>query len=921
MGLRNWLRIVVVGGLLPAAGPFPLFGAEARLDGVRIPGYERIYRNDDPEQVAAGLLLLGELNCVACHAAGDAAGNLPPAKEAPILDQVGQRVRPEYYQAFLAAPHAMKPGTTMPSLLVAADPAAKKQAEQQVAAVSHFLASLGSPIERAPAASQVERGKQQFQRVGCTACHDPPEADAPRLTTSMPLGNLAAKYSIPSLAQFLADPLHVRPSGRMPALNLTPAEASDIAAYLLRELKIPAGLTYRYFEGSWQELPDFATMKPKSTGPAHSFDVGVAPRTNNFGLLFEGKLGIPKAGEYTFHLGSDDGSRLWIDDKQVVDCDGIHPFTVRSGKVQLASGEHSIRVAYFEQGGEERLLVEAEGPGLARQPAEGLLVVPDDKRVRFQADAELARAGRDVFQRVGCAACHRLQHSGKRLASTLEARPLRELTPDGGCLSESPAAGLPRYALDAEQRQALRAALAAVKQPLPKPTDAAAIHRTLTTMNCYACHQRGELGGVEDQRNAYFQSNQPEMGDEGRIPPTLNGVGDKLRPQWMQRVFQQGAKDREYMYTRMPRFGDGQLRDLAEALAREDQAQPPTVTADFSPRRLKVAGRQMAGGLGYSCIKCHTFAKYKSEGIQAISLTTMTQRLNEGWFQRYMLNPQAYRPGTRMPSAWPNGKVLLPKILDGTAGTQIHAIWTYLSDGDRAAVPPGLQTAQMELVPVDKPIIYRNFIEGAGPRAIGVGYPERVNLAFDANNLRPAMLWQGPFIDASRHWNGRGQGFEPPLGDNVLRLPDGPPLFRLAGQDDAWPGNMARELGYQFLGYRLDEQGRPAFEYRFGDVAVTDAPTPIARDAAADASGLPALRRSLEFVSTTPTDDLWMRVAVAPQIEDLGDGWYSINSDWRLRLKAAGMTPRIRKTAAGQELLLPVVCKDGRAAVVLEYHW
>src|SRR5690606_9537014 len=98
------------------------------------------------------------------------------------------------------------------------------------------------------------------------------------------------------------------------------------------------------------------------------------------------------------------------------------------------------------------------------------------------------------------------------------------------------------------------------------------------------------------------------------------------------------------------------------------------------------------------------------------------------------------------------------------------------------------------------------FIEGAGPRAIGVGYPEKVNLAFDANQLRLALIWQGAFIDASRHWIDRGVGFQPPLGDNVLKLPDGVPLAALTDEAAPWPAQPAKELGYRFLG-RLRRPG------------------------------------------------------------------------------------------------------------------
>ena len=106
------------------------------------------------------------------------------------------------------------------------------------------------------------------------------------------------------------------------------------------------------------------------------------------------------------------------------------------------------------------------------------------------------------------------------------------------------------------------------------------------------------------------------------------------------------------------------------------------------------------------------------------------------------------------------------------------------------------------LVPTDEAIIYRNFIEGAGTRAIGVGYPEKVNLAFDANDLRLALIWQGGFIDAAKHWTDRGDGFEGPLGDDVLSLPVGASFAVLGKTDAPWPTGNPKDAGYKFLGYR-----------------------------------------------------------------------------------------------------------------------
>src|SRR5205814_2848462 len=92
------------------------------------------------------------------------------------------------------------------------------------------------------------------------------------------------------------------------------------------------------------------------------------------------------------------------------------------------------------------------------------------------------------------------------------------------------------------------------------------ISQNLVRFNCVACHTRGELGGVEESRNPHFKSDMPEMGDEGRLPPSLTGVGAKLRPEWMQTVFNEGAKDRPYMLTSIRKFRTANISPLGTAL-------------------------------------------------------------------------------------------------------------------------------------------------------------------------------------------------------------------------------------------------------------------------------------------------------------------------------------------------------------------
>ena len=91
-----------------------------------------------------------------------------------------------------------------------------------------------------------------------------------------------------------------------------------------------------------------------------------------------GFVSVPRAGVYTFYTASDDGSRLYIGDVEVVDNDGLHSMRERSGKVALKAGFHSILVTVFEAGGNDALEIRYQGPGIERQliPSSALYRIP-----------------------------------------------------------------------------------------------------------------------------------------------------------------------------------------------------------------------------------------------------------------------------------------------------------------------------------------------------------------------------------------------------------------------------------------------------------------------------------------------------------------------------------------------------------------
>lgn len=86
---------------------------------------------------------------------------------------------------------------------------------------------------------------------------------------------------------------------------------------------------------------------------------------NKFGMELTGTITIPSSGNWTFTLGSDDGSRLKINGSQVILNDGAHSFRNRSATVNLNAGTYPIEIVFFENGGSHGLQLRWQGPGMA----------------------------------------------------------------------------------------------------------------------------------------------------------------------------------------------------------------------------------------------------------------------------------------------------------------------------------------------------------------------------------------------------------------------------------------------------------------------------------------------------------------------------------------------------------------------------
>ncbi|UCC73784.1 MAG: family 20 glycosylhydrolase [Gemmatimonadota bacterium] len=119
------------------------------------------------------------------------------------------------------------------------------------------------------------------------------------------------------------------------------------------------GLRYAYFETRIRSVEALEAQSPARQGIARTIGLEAAERDEHFGLVFTGYLRVPADAIYTFYLTSDDGSRLIIGDALVIDHDGPHTTSERSGMIALEAGHHSIEVHFFQAGGGKALSLTA----------------------------------------------------------------------------------------------------------------------------------------------------------------------------------------------------------------------------------------------------------------------------------------------------------------------------------------------------------------------------------------------------------------------------------------------------------------------------------------------------------------------------------------------------------------------------------
>ncbi len=152
--------------------------------------------------------------------------------------------------------------------------------------------------------------------------------------------------------------------------------APDAAKPNAADLK--PGLLGEYFDFGSDAVEDFpnipADKKPtiklidkQLNFESTSEELGQSKLSDHFYVRWTGVLRVAKPGKYKLTIESDDGSRLEIDGKPLIDNNGLHAMEEKDGEVELKAGDHPIKIELFENEGETGMKFSWETNGVSKE--------------------------------------------------------------------------------------------------------------------------------------------------------------------------------------------------------------------------------------------------------------------------------------------------------------------------------------------------------------------------------------------------------------------------------------------------------------------------------------------------------------------------------------------------------------------------
>jgi cytochrome c2 len=524
-------------------------------------------------------------------------------------------------------------------------------------------AFTSAPTPATTLGETARHGRMAFAQNHCVKCHAP---EGGLGATPMPetseigplLFGIGDRVSEEWLRNWLADPHTLRPTTRMPDLvDASTAEgrqqAADLAAYFSAStMGAPA-----------QPAPDPALSQ---AGGAHFHELGCAgchtppDRTepdlegarvplNNVALKYKpGALVafLKKPDQFHPHTGMPD---FMMSDEEAA--------SIAAFLTEASTGKHTQIAIEFPEGdvarGEEVAKALACGVCHPGVPLHGAQAGPSLETI-FNAD----------WENTGCAA----------------PPDVREV-------------GLPVMNLNNRDRAALAEFSKFGNEPLKRDSPAEYAFRQIASLRCNACHglddERAivELVQADTQRLVEHIEGLHERLDQSR--PVLTYTGEMLYSTFIEKMIAGTAdpRPRPWLAMRMPAFRT-RAPLLAEGLVRAHGFPPSKPLPVEVDADLAKIGRSLLGADGFGCNTCHGIGEEKPTAafeVEGINLALSPERLREGYYHRWMDNPQSIIPGTKMPRYSENNQSQRGDVLGGDAQKQFEAIWHYLHTFGTAA--------------------------------------------------------------------------------------------------------------------------------------------------------------------------------------------------------------------------------------------
>lgn len=317
--------------------------------------------------------------------------------------------------------------------------------------------------------------------------------------------------------------------------------------------------------------------------------------------------------------------------------------------------------------------------------------------------------------------------------------------------------------------------------------------RLLERRNCIACHERDSTPGILPVVGELINKDRTLRTDsQGLIPPALTAVGDKLKDDALSRSIagRQKKVRLPWLSVRMPKFEHSKseseaLRSFLIEHDRIPERDAPPGKAGTSSQTL-VAGQQLIGPTGFSCIACHVAGSYAPRnvalGTRGSDLLMPGERMRKEYFLRWTRSPIRIVPGMEMPS--------ITRPVKGVFNNDIHqqlaAAWDALNDKDftvptnPASFEQFVQVKPGQPARVIRDVFTDPVSDGYIARPLVVGLNNGHNVMFDLDQFGFRHWWFGDTArqrteGKSWYWDvaGIGIGSQTVGSDVVLRGPDG----------------------------------------------------------------------------------------------------------------------------------------------------